>query len=385
MDAAAELQIRVLLADRIARCCVTGPAALSIIDRRTNKEQARFEQGALPVQIAVTCNGIRIAGSGVGGDGVAIVPDRPHVFTFDGKDYRGRLEITVRDEGKSFDVINVVPLEAYLGGVVGAEMPDYWEPAALQAQAIAARTYCLYIKREFGRGRNWDVLRSQANQVYLGLEAESPRVWDAIEKTYGMILVGAGDDSEERLLPSYYSSTCGGHTENSKNVFGDSFEPLAGVRCPYCRYVARPVFYFWPRVEFDKTAVSRRLLERYPSLTSLGEITNIIIAQQSSYGRFARATSVRLVGSTGASGFLRGEDFRLAIDPSGTKLRSASFQIKDEGNRWAFVAGRGYGHGVGMCQCGAQAMARAGKTAEQILSFYYPSAGIVSVYTNGQF
>ena len=91
-------------------------------------------------------------------------------------------------------------------------------------------------------------------------------------------------------------------------------------------------------------------------------------------------TLVKLVGSSGKSDFLRAEDFRLTIDPTGNKIKSTICQIINEGDKWEFLAGRGYGHGVGMCQCGAQAMAREGNTAEQILSHYYYGSKIVRVY-----
>ena len=71
---------------------------------------------------------------------------------------------------------------------------------------------------------------------------------------------------------------------------------------------------------------------------------------------------------------------RLTIDPSGQKLRSTICQIVDMGEKWAFLSGRGYGHGVGLCQCGAEAMARQGKNAQQILFYYYPGSRIVNVY-----
>jgi len=133
-------------------------------------------------------------------------------------------------------------------------------------------------------------------------------------------------------------------------------------------------------VQFDKADVTARLLRRYPKLKQLGEITNIIATRQSNYEKFSRVTRVKLVGSTGKSDFLRAEDFRLTIDPSGRKLRSTIYQIVNMGDKWAFLSGIGYGHGVGMCQCGAQAMAKEGKTAEQILSYYYANSRIETVY-----
>ena len=136
-------------------------------------------------------------------------------------------------------------------------------------------------------------------------------------------------------------------------------------------------------VQFDKSYVQKKLFERYPKLKRLGEITNIKAVRQSdyqgNYGRYSRLTLVKVVGSSGKSDFLRAEDFRLSIDRSGRKIKSAIYQIVNWGDKWAFISGRGYGHGVGMCQCGAQGMARAGKKARQILRFYYPGSKISTI------
>jgi len=380
MDVDPEFWIRVLLVDNASICHLRVPSSFTVLDAQTQTTEGRFPKTDSPAKITVSAGRIFISGCSFSSEQITILPDKPYIFSLNGNDYRGKLKLIVNSSGDFFDAINIVPLEPYLAGVVGAEMPDYWEPAALQAQAIAARTYCLYYKKRFGRNRSWDVRRTQASQVYLGMYAESAQVWEAINRTYGKVMVSKDDQGIEGIFPAYYSSTCGGHTEDSKNVFGDSFEALIGVSCPYCEGVAKPSFFFWPMVKFDKGLVTKNLLQKYPKLKHLGEISDISSAHQSEYAGFSRLTSVKLVGSTGKNDFLRAEDLRLSIDPSGRKLKSTSCQIVNMGDNWAFLSGRGYGHGVGMCQCGAQGMARKGYTTGQILSYYYPGVRIVSVY-----
>ncbi len=121
--------------------------------------------------------------------------------------FRGNLKLTVNPDGKSLCLVNALPANAYLAGVVGAEMPDYWEPDALKAQAIAARTYCMNIKGKKGLNRKWDVKKTQAHQVYRGIAAESPTVWNAVNQTAGEILVCKHPDGREKIFPTYYSST----------------------------------------------------------------------------------------------------------------------------------------------------------------------------------
>jgi stage II sporulation protein D len=384
MDIDGQLWVRVLLLDDVTACTLKTNAPFSVLDGRTSLQtpmaRARFEQPGVPANIRLTNGAIEIGGQTFTDEQIVILPDEPHVFNLDGNNYRGKLKLILNADRGSFDVLNLVPPEPYLAGVVGAEMPGYWEPEALKAQAIAARTYCFYVKKRFGVNRDWDLKQTAAHQVYRGMSAESAQIWEAVNQTQGRVLACKQADGTEEILPAYYSSTCGGHTENSRNVFGDSFETLIGVSCPYCQDVAKPKFFFWPMVQFDKTAVRDKLLERYPSLKPLGDITGILAAGRTDYGDFARLTNIKLVGSTGKSDFLRAEDFRLALDPTGRKLRSAVCQIVELGEKWAFFSGRGWGHGVGMCQCGAEGMARQGRNAEQILAHYYPASRIICAY-----
>jgi len=380
MDVSERFWVRVLLLDNVTGCTLTAPSPFGVINAQTRSTEARFGQPGARINVNVSVGGIAVGGQLVRSGEVIIFPDEPYIFNVNGNAYRGKLRLIMNADGRSFDAVNLVPLEAYLAGVVGAEMPNYWEPAALQAQAVAARTYCLYIKRHFGSKRTWDLRPTAAHQVYLGVRVESAQIWDAVDKTYGQVLVCNHPGGTEDIFPAYYSSTCGGHTENSKHVFGDSFEPLVGVACRYCKDVAKPKFFFWAMAQFDKGNVSAKLLRRYPKLKQLGAIRNISAVRQSNYEEFSRLTLVKLLGSTGKSDFLRAEDLRLTIDPTGNKVRSTICQIRSMGDKWAFLSGRGYGHGVGMCQCGAQGMAREGKKARQILLYYYPGSEIVRVY-----
>ena len=382
MDIEPQFWVRVLLLDNVEACTLKIESSFSITDDpnlQTQLPTARFDQIDAPISIQLINGEITIGGRAFMNDEVIIFPDEPYIFKLNGDGYRGKLKLIINPDGGSFDAINLVPPDAYLAGVVGAEMPRYWEPEALKAQAIAARTYCFYIKKRFGGNRKWDIKKTAAHQVYRGVNAESTQIWNIVNQTKAQVLVCKQTDGTEDIFPTYYSSVCGGHTENSKNVFGDSFEPLISVPCPYCKNVAKPKFFFWPMIQFDNAYVVTRLLLRYPNLKQLGEITNISPAAQSDYAEFSRLTKIKLSGSNGKSDFLRAEDFRLAIDPTGRKLRSAICQIAKRGDKWEFSSGRGWGHGVGMCQCGAQGMARQGKNAKQILSYYYPGSKILTI------
>jgi stage II sporulation protein D len=334
-------------------------------------------------------------------------------FQINNQSYRGSLELIINDDSNSMMVINNVSLEMYLAGVVAAEMPSYWDAEALKAQAIAARTYCLYIKSRFGKNRNWDIRATQANQVYKGVAAETIRTTNAVNSTSGMVLCCEQESGICEQFPAYYSSVCGGHTENAQNVFGESSTALEGVDCPYCRQITKPGLFYWPMATFDKQYATEKIIERYPTLKELGKIEKIEPAKENSYdstvlqdgllprtSNFKRIVSVKLTGSArptpkvsgretnepnlppaaAKTAYLRAEDMRLAIDSTGAKIQSTSCTIASLKDEFIFVAGRGFGHGVGLCQYGARQMARDGKTAQEILNFYYPNSRIKILY-----
>jgi stage II sporulation protein D len=264
--------------------------------------------------------------------------------------------------------------------VIGAEMPSYWEPSALEAQAIAARTYSLYIKKRFGDGRRWDVTRTAANQVYKGVSVESKQVKEAVMKTVSKVLTCEDGDGNGGIFPAYYSSTCAGHTENSRNIFGDDYHCLKGVKCKYCGKTAQRKFLKWDGVYIEKSKVNAALFLRYPQLKELEKIIEIEVTKKSDNNGVVRIVWVKLIGSNGKSDIIRGEDLRLCVDPSGFKIKSTAFELVDAGDKWGFINGKGLGHGVGMCQSGAQGMARKGKDAREILEYYYPTAKIKTGY-----
>ncbi len=375
--------VRVMLLNNIQECSIGIDSKFSIEEVNDNTQIKNSIKSYKPVRKSLSAkisNGhINIADQAYNSNQIIISPDEPYVFSLNDKLYRGKVKLIANRDSNSIDVINLIPIESYIAGVAGAEMPDYWEPEALKCQAIAARTYCLFIKKRFGSNRAWDLNKTAAHQVYRGIEAESASVWKAVNSTSGMVLTCRQADGTEDIFPSYYSSTCGGHTENSENVFGDSYEPLKGVECSYCKDVAKPEIFFWPDVQFEKADVIARLTSKYPNLSKVGEIIDILTARESEYGEFSRLTKIEIKGSNGNSEFLRAEDFRLTIDPSGNKLKSAACKLKITDDKLIFTEGRGWGHGVGMCQCGAEGMARKGKKAEDILQYYYPGSKILKI------
>lgn len=155
-----------------------------------------------------------------------------------GTRYRGVLDVSPSAGGVR--VVNTVDSEQYLQGVVPSEMPASWgdaTPAALQAQAVAARTYAL---ADLAPSRGFDLYDDTRSQVYLGIDHEDRRSNAAVTATRGQALTYQG-----RLITAYFSSTSGGHTENVENSLGGSPQPyLVGVPDPYDD--VSPL-HLWPR------------------------------------------------------------------------------------------------------------------------------------------
>jgi peptidoglycan hydrolase-like amidase len=202
--------VNVLLLDNAARCTIQVDSGFEVVDSRTKLRQAKFDPLGRPEDVEIAEGKVVVGGRTMSSREITIAPDEPHIFSLNGNRYRGKLKLTTNPNGRSFDALNLVPLEPYLAGVVGAEMPDYWEPEALKAQAIAARTYCLYIKRNHGVNREWDVSTTEAHQVYRGVKAESAQVWKAVNSTCGQVLVCEQSQGQENIFPTYYSAVCGG-------------------------------------------------------------------------------------------------------------------------------------------------------------------------------
>jgi len=274
----------------------------------------------------------------------------------DGTRYRGTLRVIPDPAGNDrLSLVNDIEMEEYLVGVIGREMPAGWPMAALAAQAIAARSHALHAVRT-QREQPYDLVANRS-QAYGGFDAESPAAREAVQQTAGLILYHRG-----KPLPAYFSATCGGHTENGHEVFpGDGPMPPA-VRCDWCRQGSH---YQWA-LERSADEVTRQL--QAAGLVR-GAVRDIQVAALTVTGRVRTVTIETSAGAESVSG----TQLRRALGPDA--LRSLWFQVGRTGSGFRF-AGRGWGHGVGLCQNGAGAMAKAGAGAGYILRHYYPGTEV---------
>lgn len=257
--------------------------------------------------------------------------------------------VRLRDHGK----IQKLDLESYIQGVLAGEMSSSWPEEALKAQAIAARTYAIMRMSE-RKDRAYNLTNSINHQVFKRKSDQKLEV--AVRETRGMILT-----FDNRPINALFHSTCGGHTTDAKSVWGGSSKAhLKGVVCGFCRSSPHSSWSVAiPLDEFQKK-FSR-------------EIKGLRILNRSSDGH---VTEIQLMGPKPLT--ISGNDLRMRLGP----MRVKSTLVKDIsmlGNKIQ-ISGRGFGHGLGMCQYGAKGMAKAGKVYSQILYHYYPGTTIKRIY-----
>jgi stage II sporulation protein D len=306
--------------------------------------------------------------------------------SFQNRRYRDSLYVySIKKSGKTTcEVVNHVEIEKYLDGLVNSEFNAKWERGAIDAQVIAARTYAFYQMRQAKiKPSHYDLDSTIKDQVYDGSMKEDYRSSMSAERTRGQIL----SSGHSQPIKAYYHSTCGGMTELPEGVWG---KREAGFKrrvvCHYCR--ESPAF-VWD-VPLQLTQVSKQIqtglssltpyqskqIQNWPSKwkTDLGS-SELLSLDVSAVDPSSRATLVRSTWKKGTLKYaldIPATWFRQWVGT--TKVKSTGFQILPSGPGQFVLRGKGYGHGVGLCQWGAKVMGDRKKNALDILKFYYPDA-----------
>ena len=310
-------------------------------------------------------------------------------FLWNGKHYTGRLLI-FRNSRSTLSVVNVVPVERYLAGVVPAEIGRSSAGAeAIKAQAVAARTYALfYLGRRAAEG--FDLFGTVEDQVYGGLESEDASTSALIAGTRGLVLMAGG-----RPVRAMYSASCGGMCAALDEAFPSPSLPYLAAhrdRSPdlnpttsFCSDA--PIYRWheeWPLDQFEQILAQYGPAEwRSPDGNLQGRVLDVRVAQRSVSGRVKRLEIETTTGVYALDEMKIRATLRRPIEGRPI-LRSTLFKIGvdyDGDTPTRVVAqGAGNGHGVGLCQYGARGMAARGFTYAQILLHYYRGAGLASWY-----
>jgi stage II sporulation protein D len=286
-------------------------------------------------------------------------PSGPQTFRFNGRLFRGSFERTTDGQ-----VVNLVDLESYLYSVVPREMPSAWPAAALEAQAICARTYVL--QRSDPR-RAYDLIPSELDQRYDGIASESSAGCAGVDTTAGQVLwFGSGYAQIE------YSSCCGGHTESSADAWGSFGAPyLAGVVCTNCG--DSPNFRWQRSIALQSIAA-----DLAQPLAPFGSLRDLQVVQRDASGR---ARTVELLTDRGGT-TVAGSLFRRAVGARALPSLLLTDVVRSADAAQILFTGGGLGHGVGLCQWGARGMALSGRSARDVLAFYFPGTNVADLATN---
>ncbi|MBQ1351548.1 MAG: SpoIID/LytB domain-containing protein [Oscillospiraceae bacterium] len=344
------------------------------------------------------------------------------ITLFKNNQYYGSFQYR-RISGGNLTVINVLPMEDYIKGVVPYEMSSSWPLEALKAQAVCARSYAARTLNKH-KSYGFDLCRTSDCQVYYGTASATSTTNKAVDDTYN-IYAWSGNS----LCQTVYHSCDGGATESAENVWGNAIPYLVGVIDPYEVDIANTLSYYHWSATYTAAELTARLKEKGYSCST---IVNLYVAEWSNTGNPKKITFVDSNGksysfsgtnlvsifntagekaksyrykiTTNASGGASGTNNRLLyVNPNGGTLSSLNgvYAISGSGtvgqmtgnNQYAVtgsgtealfssgntgttatqftITGTGWGHNVGMSQWGAYCMAKRGYTYDQILKFYY--------------
>jgi stage II sporulation protein D (peptidoglycan lytic transglycosylase) len=385
VEAPVEPAIRVGLVVGAPTATISGSVGLSVSD----PSGARLAEIPAGEVWRVTVGGTGLVVLAPGGAGTAPSelleigsPDSDAVVQVNGRPYRGTI-MALRDPA-GVTVVDRVPMETYLAGVVSAEMGrrNLAEQEALRAQAVVSRTYALRNLRRW-QAQGFDLYATVADQVYGGAASETPEGQAAVHATRGRILTYGGVP-----IDAFFYSTCGGRTADGTEVFRAADRPylrsvpdVADDGSIYCSISPR---FRWHE-EWTGEALRSTLRRTLPPVASgpvdVSEVRDVRVSYRTPSGRVGQLT----IGLRRGDVQIDGPNVRQVLRPvSGDLLRSNTFTltVSGAGRRVTRLAadGAGAGHGVGLCQWGAVGRSRAGQDYTRILAAYYPGAVLERLY-----
>ena len=349
-----DVTVRVLLAEKQKSARIKHTGKVYIYTLNLDKKYKISAPGTLAVK-ALSGGKIQV-GTLQSNKTIVLEPALNTLLSWDNNSYSGKIFII--PAGNTFHLVEYVPLETYLYGVLPYEMSHTWPLEALKAQAVAARTYTLK-SLENVKNQHFDLYSDVRSQMYKGGGKQYDSVKQAVDQTRGEVLT-----YQDKLFFTYYHANCGGGTDDvrSWNPSLTSIKPLSGASC---KTDSHSQSYKW------QMNLPRAKVENYAKTVGLsGTLKSIKIARKTDTGR---ATNLTIRTSKGSKTVPCGK-FRLATGIRSCKITKLSVRKKD-----VHFEGKGYGHGIGMCQDGANGMAKDGKNYKKILKNYYPGAELQKI------
>lgn len=338
--------IRVALLQGVNAVTLSSGGVLTVKGTRSGRVLSTSRSGK-PITIRHARKGLNIAGTPYAVQDLR-VKSTSNRISLRGKTYPGSLRILRKKRGLL--AVNLVDLDAYLKAVVPSEMPPEWPQEALKAQAVVSRSFVLFHALR-NKDRDFDI--SSSAQVY-NPDRRDPRTDKAVDATRKTVLFYKG-----KLLLSYFCASCGGFTEYASNVWQTEGRLPRPVRCPFCR--EEPGFRWRARMSFEE-------LRRKLRSGGIPHARSVAVHRRSASG--GRITALKIKCQDGDK-IIKINRFRMTMGPN--VIKSGFFDIEAKDGYVTF-AGRGWGHGVGMCQRGAKVLAERGKSFSSILRHYFPGA-----------
>ncbi len=353
-----EDEILILLSKNISDFELGTEGQYTIQDLKTNEIKTFPNRSILRVE--TNESGIKI-GVEQWGKEVKVYPCDGEFLSFNNKAYRGYFILKLNSSNQ-ITLINTVTLEEYLYGILPKEVPFDWPLEALKTQALISRTYAL---KNLGRHQEEgaDFCNKVHCQVYGGKSAENENTNKAVDKTKDEVVSYHGD-----LIFSVFFSNCGGSTEKSLNVWA-GVSPLPYLRSVHCGYCKNGNSYHWKKAFSQEQIIS---VLRNMGYEVIAPIRSISVAGQ---GNSGRAKFLNIKHGNG-NVTVRASHLRLGV--GGDLLRSTLIQKIQKLKDGFVLVGKGWGHGVGLCQDGARGLARKGKNYKQITQFYYPGTKVTT-------
>ncbi|MDD4599810.1 hypothetical protein SDC9_30257 [bioreactor metagenome] len=417
-----EPDIRVGILSNQPNVVVSANIDFSIIDSDTNKVIAKYKPNE-KVSISSTGSQMTVNGKAIKYKNLVITLKEVKGECYNDvnrRRYRGQISLHQTIGKKGLTVVNTLPLEEYLLGVIAKEISPDWPVEAVKAQVVAARTYALASLNKH-KNDGYDVCATTDCQVYGGRDSEANGATKAVDATYGEAIYYQG-----KLISAYFHSSSGGYTENSENVWGGAYPYLQGV----ADYDQKAPYYKWEKKYTVRELEALLKIAGY-NVGSLRAIELSSLTKQPVHsadrGVSGRVKEIRFVGTNGTA-YIPGNKIRSILALNSTLFdiavivslqkplefeitdsagdhqtkevdvnlpaykqkpflndKGGIYRISNQTNDTVVFNGSGWGHGIGLSQWGAKAMAETAPKGDstyfkEILKHYYQGVDIKKAY-----
>lgn len=295
------------------------------------------------------------------------------ILSFENVKYQGMFKVVTNPRGDSCDIVNEIPMEDYISSLLTKEMNSKWPAEALKAQAVAARTYALHkmqsqqVSRELGNEAFYDLESSEKHQVSGALFDSTESTKEASYGTKGEVLT----TEEGKIRPIFFHAKCGGKTLRPDQVWHNKEKSYQSVNCPFCYDIGPKGWVKSISFERMKSFLSWARNQKVLTERLIGDFNSIVLVPDN----IDKMTVNFYINDRPY--IIEKADLRKFF--GNVLFPSNSFSLNVDRGQFT-VFGEGLGHGVGLCQMGAFALAKKGWSYKRILAHYFPDHVLKKLY-----